>query len=86
MTTFLSRPVKVFTEASSVSFVSGDAMPTTRLEIGDGHAQLELQDVLGVEVAVVIAADSLQLSVDGLNHVGGQKLRRTASGYLRNTR
>ena len=52
---------------------SGRRFPTAVVEVRDGQAEFELEGVFGVKVAARIAAHNFQLSVDGLDEVGGGK-------------
>src|SRR5438067_13904902 len=50
---------------------AGAASPATVLERRDGHSELKLQGILGMEIATTIPTHDLQLAIDGLDNIGG---------------
>src|SRR5262249_55354939 len=59
--------------------IASQALPLTLLERRDGEAELELELVLGVEVPTTVTSHDFQLSINGLDDIGGGP--RTTNGF-----
>ena len=57
-----------------------DASRLSGFERGDGDTEFEFCGFLRMEVAAAVAAQNLELFIDGLDCVGRDRVRRTPSG------